>query len=310
MKKESSRKYIQKTLQTSPAPTRTKETPEMVEEDSAISVRTLRNELRAYREGMLNDIKTQIESMYQDIRKDISSLREEAKADINTLRGELSLKIQELHKVHSETADTQREMERSLCDTSDRITAVEKAHETLKRDYDKLQEKCMDLENRGRRQNLRIVGITEDTEAGNPSRFAADFFVEVLGEENFDSPIIIDRAHRTLAPKPRRGERPRAIIVRLHHYSDKEKILRLSRCKGRLFYKGSPVHIFPDLSPEIGKLRASFNPVKVKLRNVGIPYSLYYPAKLVITVNNTRHSFTDPQESRGTAILINKTTPF
>lgn len=155
----------------------------------------------------------------------------------------------------------------------------------------------MDLENRSRRQNLRVVGISEDKEAGNPSRFVAEFFTEVLGETHFESPIIIDRAHRTLAPKPRDGERPRAIIVRLHYYSDGEKILQLSRAKGRLLYKGSPVHIFPDMSPEVGKLRASFNPVKVKLRNAGIPYSLYYPAKLIITVNGTKHSFTDPQEA-------------
>lgn len=267
----------------------------MAEEETPLSVGIFRSELRAYRENLKNDIKAEIEIMHQDIRKDISSLREEAKADINTLRNELSQKIETLHRAHTETTDTQREMERSLCDVSDKITAMDKAHATLQKDYNKLQEKYMDLENRSRRQNLRVVGISEDIEAGNPSRFIAEFFSEVLGEENFDSPILIDRAHRTLAPKPRAGERPRAMIARLHYYTDREKILQLSRSKGNLFYKGSPVHIFPDMSPEVSKLRASFNPVKVKLRNAGIPYSLYYPAKLIITVDNTKHSFTDPR---------------
>lgn len=267
----------------------------MAEEETPLSVGIFRSELRAYRENLKNDIKAEIEIMHQEIRKDISSLREEAKADINTLRNELSQKIETLHRAHTETADTQREMERSLCDVSDKITAMDKAHTTLQKDYNKLQEKYMDLENRSRRQNLRVVGISEDIEAGNPSRFIAEFFSEVLGEENFESPILIDRAHRTLAPKPRAGERPRAMIARLHYHTDREKILQLSRSKGNLSYKGSPVHIFPDMSPEVSKLRASFNPVKVKLRNAGIPYSLYYPAKLIITMNNTKHSFTDPR---------------
>uniref|UniRef100_A0AAV2JFH1 Uncharacterized protein n=1 Tax=Knipowitschia caucasica TaxID=637954 RepID=A0AAV2JFH1_KNICA len=50
-----------------------------------------------------------------------------------------------------------------------------------------------------------------------------------------------------------------------------------------------------DISPEVGRLRASFNQVKPKLRDAGIPYSLYYPAKMTITVKGTRHVFTEPQ---------------
>lgn len=302
MNKNTGSRYTQKTLQTPPASSSSP--AEMKgkmagpkEEDLPISVRTLRNELQTYRDGMMKDIKTQITDMHQEIRKDISILRDEAKADINMLRTELSRKIETLHKTHTETANTQKEMEKSLCDTSDRIMQLEKTAETLSNDYKKLQEKCMDLENRSRRQNLRIIGISEGIEAGNPSRFMAEFFTEVFGEENFDSPIIIDRAHRTLAPKPRKGDRPRAMVVRLHYYSDKEKILKLSRNKGRVMYGGSPVHIFPDTSPEVGRLRASFNQVKVKLRNAGVPYSLFYPARLVITADGSRHSFTDPQEA-------------
>uniref|UniRef100_A0A668RNJ0 L1 transposable element RRM domain-containing protein n=1 Tax=Oreochromis aureus TaxID=47969 RepID=A0A668RNJ0_OREAU len=255
------------------------------------------DELQAYRDGMMNDIKMQIENMDENLREDISSLREEAKADTNKLRHELSQKIEALHETHAETTSIQKDMERALCDTTDRLTALEKDHESLKKDYNKLHDKSLDLENRSRRKNLRVVGINEDAEGGNPSRFMAEFFSEVLGKENDDLLIIIDQAHRTLAPKPRTGERPRAMIVRLHYYTDREKILRLSREKGRLFYKVSPVHIFPDMNPEVSKLQASFNPVKGKLRNAGIPYSLYYPAKLAITVNNVKHSFTYPREA-------------
>uniref|UniRef100_A0A3P9BVY1 L1 transposable element RRM domain-containing protein n=1 Tax=Maylandia zebra TaxID=106582 RepID=A0A3P9BVY1_9CICH len=283
---KSSRKYKQKTLSSISATSGGEKLQhDMADENSPIPVRILRSKLQAYRDSMMNDIKTQIKNMHENLREDISSLRDEAK------------KIEALHETHAETTSIQKDMEPALCDTTDRLTALVKDHETLKKDYNKLHDKCLDLENRRRRKKLRVVGINEDAEGGNPSRFMAEFFSEVLGKENNDSLIIINRAHRTLAPKPRTRERPRAMIVRLHYYTDREKILRLSREKGRLFYKGSPVHIFPDMNPEVSKLRASFNPVKGKLRNAGIPYSLYYPAKLTITVNNARHSFTDPHEA-------------
>lgn len=76
----------------------------------------------------------------------------------------------------------------------------------------------------------------------------------MLGEENFDTPLVIDQAHRSLAPEPQNGERPQVLIVRLHYYLDKEKILKLSRNKDRLINNGSAVHIFPGVSSEVGRL--------------------------------------------------------
>ncbi len=78
---------------------------------------------------------------------------------------------------------------------------------TLKDQIQKLQEQQQDLENRTRRQNLRIIGIPEDAEKGRPTDFMSGFFSEVLGKE------LPDRAHRTLAPKPRARDRPRAMII-------------------------------------------------------------------------------------------------
>lgn len=265
--------------------------------ETPISLKILRAELQTYREAMTNDIKLQIDGLHQEIKRDISSLREEAKADTRALRSELVQELAFLHKAHRESEREQAEMGGSLSKVIDQVAALEQAQEKLIKDHKKIHEKCTDLENRSRRQNLRIVGVKEGIEAGNPISFAAEFFSEVFGAENFVSPLVIDRAHRTLAPKPGKGERPRALLVRLHYYSDKEKILRLSRNKGCLLYKDTPVHIFPDMSPEVGRQRAAFNAVKAKLRDAGIVYSLFYPARLTITVNGTRHAFDTPQDA-------------
>uniref|UniRef100_A0A8P4G1W7 L1 transposable element RRM domain-containing protein n=1 Tax=Dicentrarchus labrax TaxID=13489 RepID=A0A8P4G1W7_DICLA len=183
----------------------------------------------------------------------------------------------------------------ALGETMDRVTALEKSQQSISKECKKMQDKCQDLENRSRRQNLRLVGITEGAEGGNMIKFLADFFPAVLGADNFSSLVVIDRAHRTLAPRLTSGERPRAILVRLHYYTDKQKILDLGKTKGRLTYKGDQVHIFPDMSPEVSRQRAAFNPVKRKLREANVTYSLFYPARLAINVDGIRHSFDSPK---------------
>lgn len=85
------------------------------------------------------------------------------------------------------------------------------------------------------------------------------------------------------------------MIAHFHYFSDREKILKLSRSKDRLHYKGTPMHIFPVMSPDVGKLRAAFNPVKAKLRDAGINYNLYCPARLAITIEGSRYTFDNLQ---------------
>ncbi|MED6272291.1 hypothetical protein CHARACLAT_028820 [Characodon lateralis] len=88
-----------------------------------------------------------------------------------------------LFTVQAEAATTQKDMERSLKDLSDRLTALEKS--SLIMDHKKLQEKCTDLENRNRRQNIRIIGVAEGSKANNTMDFVIKFLVQVLGEDNF-----------------------------------------------------------------------------------------------------------------------------
>lgn len=268
-------------------------------EESPISLGSLRAELRSefnsYGDTMRSFLKTEIEGLGKEIRDEISSLRETTKADMKTIRDEVTEKVERLFSMQAEAANIQTGMEQSLSDTSDRLMALENSCQSLAADHKKLQEKCIDLENRSRRQNIRILNIPEGSENNTPTAFVAKFLSKVLGEENFDGPILIDRAHRSLAPKPRKGERPRPIIARLHYYSDKEKIMSLSRSKGKLFFEGAQVHIFPDMSPEVGRQRAAFNQVKAKLRDAGIQYRMFFPARLEITTDGSKMSFTDPQ---------------
>lgn len=200
---------------------------------TTLSLQMLREELQTSRETVLAQIKAEITTSFQEIKTDIASLREETKADIKAIRDELAGEIARL-----QSAQEHKDMGASLGETMSRVTALEKSRQNIIKECKKIQDKCQDLENRSRRQNLRLVGVTEGAEGGNIIKFLADFFPAVLGADNFSSPVKIDRAHRTPAPRPSNGERPRVILVRLHYYMDRQKILDLGKAKGRLSYRG------------------------------------------------------------------------
>ncbi|CAL9706579.1 unnamed protein product [Knipowitschia caucasica] len=258
---------------------------------STLDLAILRHELQSHRDDIKMDIGTQI----LDLKEDISSLRNDTRADIKTLREELTGELAKLSNKQAEATRQMEDMGNTLSDTIDRVAALEHNQQLMTKKCKTLQEKCADFENRSRRCNLRFVGVVEDSEKGNMLTFLPVFIREILGRENFDSPLVIDRAHRSLGPKPASTDRPRSIVACFHYFSDRQKILDLAKSKGKLVYDGRQVHIFPDMTPEVGKMRAAFNDIKRKLRDAGVSYSLFFPAKLVVTVKGERHSFDSPQ---------------
>ncbi|XP_047129609.2 uncharacterized protein LOC105843398 [Hydra vulgaris] len=91
-----------------------------------------------------------------------------------------------------------------------------------------LKEKQRNLEDRSRRNNLRIEGIYEnDKESwGDTEKKVQTFFTEKLGLKD----VEIERAHRT---GRKNDGRPRTIILNLQKYKDKLRILKeLYRLKG------------------------------------------------------------------------------
>ena len=266
-----------------------------------LSLAILRAELQASRETVLNEIKSEIANIRQDIKQDISALREETKAEVASIRSEIANDFTSLSTKHTELATEQSEMGRSLSDTMDRVATLEETVASVTKENKTLQEKCLDLECRSRRQNLKMFGIPEHAEAGDPVGFAATFFPAVLGAENFQTPIVVDRCHRLGAKSNERNSRPRIMIVRLHYYTEKEKILELSKKRGELLFNGRhPVFIHPDVPLQITQLRQTYGPIKAKLREAkrrlpGLDYSLYHPARFTVTFNGIRYSLNSPE---------------
>jgi len=101
----------------------------------------------------------------------------------------------------------------------------------------KLLVKMSDLESWSRRNNILVIGLPESIEGPTPIIFFSKLLVELFREETSESLPELDSAHRALNTKPPPGSRP--VIIRLHHYWNKDLIIREARRRrGKLQYGG------------------------------------------------------------------------
>ncbi|KAK7117362.1 hypothetical protein R3I94_013542 [Phoxinus phoxinus] len=147
----------------------------------------------------------------------------------------------------------------------------------------KLQTKLVDLEGRSRRNNIRIVGLPENIEGAHPTAFFSQVLVEVIGDQILSSTPELDRAHRTLAPKPGPNGKARPVIIRFLKFQERELVVREARrLRGKLNYRGSQIHIFEDYSPEVAEQRSEYRAVMKQLYDLGLKPTLLFPARLFI----------------------------
>lgn len=86
--------------------------------------------------------------------------------------------------------------------------------------------KCNDLENRIRRNNIRLYGIPEGAAKDDMEVFVTDFLYNSLQlKDGID--IKLETAHRALGPKPKDADAAlRSIIVRFLDFKVKQSILQ------------------------------------------------------------------------------------
>ncbi len=132
------------------------------------------------------------------------------------------------------------------------VSHMDKKVTTLEKKYDDLMEKVVMLEDRARRNNLKIFNLPESCEAQNPVKFIQTFLQKTFPQEFTTLPPEIDRAHR-IGPLRFSNKRPRPFIVRIHFFRVKERIVQLAKEAGQLKYDGKNIYIYPDWSVETSK---------------------------------------------------------
>lgn len=226
----------------------------------------------------------------------ITLLAEHRTALLVELKGnffdDVNKKLDALHTASDSHGERLVSLEENAETLHQRLAKVEDSCETLRAANEKLKAKLSDIESRNRRCNARFIGLQEGIEGPHPSKFFSQMLQDVFGRDVFPSPPELDRAHRSLAPKPAPGGRPRPVIVCFHRYQNKELLIREARRRNNLKYMDKPFRVYEDYSPEVVNQRREYRSVMSDLYKMGLKPSLLYPARLRITkTDGVRHTF-------------------
>jgi hypothetical protein len=107
----------------------------------------------------------------------------------------------------------------------------------------------------------------------------------------------IQEAYRTPNRLDRKRNSSQQIIIRTTNTLNKDRILKAVREKGQVTYKGRPISITPDFSPDTVEARRSCTDVIQTPREHKCQPRLLYPAKRSITIDGETKVFHDKTKS-------------
>ena len=121
------------------------------------------------------------------------------------------------------------------------------AHDDAEGELQAMREKIADLEDRSRRNNLKLRGIDESVTPAELRIYVQHFIAAILPDIP-EGEVIVDRAHRLPKPKFLPEKVPRDVIARIHFFHVKDDLMHFSRKNHPLPAPYSDVSVYADLS--------------------------------------------------------------
>ncbi|KAJ1185301.1 hypothetical protein NDU88_002095 [Pleurodeles waltl] len=197
-----------------------------------------------------------------------------------------------------------KSMRAEIAGFQSRVTGLEQrmelveAQTTMSRDRDQdllyLRSKLTDMEDRSRRDNIRLHGIPENEDVDVQSFLRS--ILPKLTSLDFDPPIEFQRAHRVGPKRPGNSSRPRPIIACLLRHNQTRQILQAARKHGPFQLDQYDIRITADYSKETNDRRKAFLALRPRLLQLEIKYGLFDPARMWVTKNGVSKDFYNPEE--------------
>jgi hypothetical protein len=189
----------------------------------------------------------------QDLKMEIETIKKSQK--------ETTLEIEILGKksgtIDVSISNRMQEMEERISDAEDSIENMDTTIKENAKCKKILTQNIQDIQDTMRRPNLRIIGRdeNEDFQLKGP----VNIFNKII-EENFpnlkkEMPMNIKEDYRTPSRLDQKRNSSQHIIIRTTNELNKDRILKAVREKGQVTYKGRPIRITTDFSPETMKAR-------------------------------------------------------
>lgn len=202
------------------------------------------------------------------------------------------------HKINTDmSAIDQRvtTIEKGMTECTTTVNDLIDTYEEVRDEQEWVRAKLADLEDRSRRNNVKLRGVPENVPPADLPKYARDLLHTILPDA-LPRDIIIDRIHRIAKPSHLAATVPRDVLMRVHFFHVKEKLMYEARNKTQLPRPYDGIQIFPHLSKYTLQLRRNLNPITKGLYNHKIVYKWRYPATLLISKNGTTHIVSNLQK--------------
>lgn len=211
------------------------------------------------------------------LRRENGDAFQDTKQSLNRLETSVGEIKQQMEKLDERLTT----VEHRVSNAEDRSIRHERALGYLLRREARLTAKQDDMENRLRRNNIRVYGIPEEAEGKEMVPFMVEFFRTTLTLKD-DVEIKLERAHRAIAPKPKTKASTRSIIVRFLDFSVKQAVLQQAWKQRDITFQGQKVYFDQDYSPDVQRKRKQVREVIKRLREKNIKAQSAYPAQLKV----------------------------
>uniref|UniRef100_A0A8C2FVR2 LINE-1 type transposase domain-containing 1 n=1 Tax=Cyprinus carpio TaxID=7962 RepID=A0A8C2FVR2_CYPCA len=238
-----------------------------------------------------------------------STVREAIDSVLTSVLRDLHLDIQTTNDSVKELKAEVEKLANAAKQTRDRVDSVQAAARedrmtvtNLRIQLEQLTKKIMDIEDRSRRNNVRLVGLPAGAEGSN----AADFLRANLSKwipSMKGCDIEIDRTHCVYDGR-KNSDRPHTLIFRVLRWHDRLAILKGAWQAYSVKYTQDNVMLqfFPDFSPATTTKRKSFNPVLKKMTALGLQPFLTYPAVIKLLHKGEQMMFDSPEKDFVTSL--------
>lgn len=202
-----------------------------------------------------------------DFKSLVAEVKEACKTEITALRKDLKHVSDRVETLETDHDDTRR----YVTQLQSHITAQDKFLNDTRSHLE-------DIDNRGRRNNIRVRGIPEADNAEDLPSLLSSIFNQLL-DATPDHVIQLDRAHRALRPKRSNGP-SRDVICCVHDFALKERVMAAARSKKEIVFEGSTIQLFPDLAWITLQRRRHLKPLISLLRSQNVTYRWGFPFSL------------------------------
>jgi chromosome segregation ATPase len=219
-------------------------------------------ELKEETQKFLKELKEDTTKQVKELNKTIQDLKMEIET-IKKAQRETNLEIENLGKrpgvINVSITNRIQEVEKRISGAEDTIENMDTTVKENEKCIKLLTQNIQEIKDTMRRPNPRIISIEESEES--QLKGTVNIFNKII-EENFPSlkkemPMNIQEAYRTLNRLDQKRNSSCHIISKTQNAQNKESILKAVRGKSQVIYKGRPIRITADVSPETMKARRS-----------------------------------------------------